>query len=157
MTVNTRKIADRRTLKFNSLEDVWSDVEGLGDSPRAIGNWTPAQIVWHVSHIMNIAYDGAGFKAPLPLRIVGRLLKKRSLAKTMGAGLKLPARFNSLLPDPNLTWDEARDHLRRNMERIRAGEKMSQPSPFLGPMTHEDWVRLHCRHAELHLSFIQPA
>jgi hypothetical protein len=30
------------------------------------------------------------------------------------------------------------------------------PSPFLGELTREQWDQLHCRHCELHLSFILP-
>ena len=40
------------------------------------------------------------------------------------------------------------------MARIEGGERMSKPSPVFGPMTHEEWEQLHCRHAELHFSFI---
>ena len=47
MTVNTRKVEDRRTLRFGRLADVLEDVETLESSGevQSAGNWTPAQIV----------------------------------------------------------------------------------------------------------------
>ena len=40
----------------------------------------------------------------------------------------------------------------------RAGsQRMKHPSPVLGKLSHEQWEQLHCRHAELHLSFLHPA
>jgi hypothetical protein len=30
------------------------------------------------------------------------------------------------------------------------------PSPFLGELTRDQWDQLHCRHCELHLSFLIP-
>jgi hypothetical protein len=34
-------------------------------------------------------------------------------------------------------------------------EPQRHPSPFFGTLTNEEWDALHCRHAELHLSFIR--
>ncbi|MCP3905095.1 MAG: DUF1569 domain-containing protein [Planctomycetes bacterium] len=157
MTINTKQVTDRRELNFQTMEDLWADVERLGPEARATGNWTPAQIVWHVSELLTISLDGAEFLAPLPFRVIGRMLKGRMMSKTFPPGIKLKGRFLPLLPDSNLTWDEAVARLRGSVERLRAGERMTQRSPILGAMTHEEWERVHCRHAEMHFSFIQPA
>ena len=37
------------------------------------------------------------------------------------------------------------------------GESKRSRSPFLGELTNEEWTKLQCRHAELHLSFLVPA
>jgi hypothetical protein len=34
-------------------------------------------------------------------------------------------------------------------------EPRRKPSPLFGELTIDEWNQLHCRHAELHLSFIQ--
>lgn len=33
---------------------------------------------------------------------------------------------------------------------------MKHPSPLFGPLTNDAWIQAHCRHAELHHSFIHP-
>ena len=86
-----------------------------------------------------------------------RLLKSSALRNTMRAGFKIPKSFASMAPDPDVSWDDALAHLRRAIERIDNGERMTAVSPFLGPLTHEEWEKLNCRHAEMHFSFMHPA
>jgi hypothetical protein len=45
-------------------------------------------------------------------------------------------------------------YLRQQVARIRAGERMTQECSAEGPYSHEQWVYIHLRHAELHLSFL---
>ena len=97
------------------------------------------------------------FQAPAILRIIVKFFRKRILNKPMKPGIKLPANMSIVLPDPETTWDDAVSALRSAMARIDAGERMTQPSPLLGAMSHEDWVDLNCRHAEMHFSFMHPA
>jgi len=162
--IDTRKVAPRRTLRFHTLHEILRDVEQIGavtsetgESICADGNWTPAQIVEHVTFFIDGAIDGFTFTAPLPIRVLARPFKKRILTKPMKPGIKLPARMSVVLPDPETTWDDAVSALRDAVARIDCGERMMQPSPLLGEMTHEDWVNLHCRHAEMHFSFMHPA
>ncbi len=162
--IDTRKVAQRRKLQFHTLHEILRDVEQLaavtsetGESICADGNWTPAQIVEHVTFFIDGAIDGFTFTAPLLIRVLARPFKKRILTKPMKPGVKLPARMNVVLPDPQTTWEDAVSALRDTVARIDTGERMTQPSPLLGAMTHEDWVKLHCRHAEMHFSFMHPA
>lgn len=162
--IDTRKVAPRRKLQFHTLHEILRDVEQLGavtsetgESICADGNWTPAQIVEHVTFLIDGTIDGFDFTVPLLIRVLARPFKKRILTKPMKPGVKLPARMNVLLPDPETTWEDAVSALRDVIARIDSGERMTQPSPLLGAMTHEDWVNLHCRHAEMHLSFMHPA
>ena len=159
--IDTRKVAPRRKLQFHTLHEILRDVEQLGavtsetgESICADGNWTAAQIVEHVTFFIDGAIDGFSFTAPLPIRVLARPFKKRILTKPMKPGIKLPARMNVVLPDPDTTWDEAVSALRDAVGRIDIGERMTQPSPLLGAMTHEDWVKMNCRHAEMHFSFM---
>ncbi len=46
-------------------------------------------------------------------------------------------------------------NLRQAIHRLQTEEKRA-PNPVLGKLTREEWDRLHCRHAELHLSFLVP-
>ena len=162
--VDTKRVADRRQLHFHTLGDILRDVEQLaavtsetGESSCADGNWTPAQIVEHVTFFIDSAIDGFSFQAPLILRIIVKFFRKGILNKPMKPGIKLPANMSIVLPDPETTWDDAVSALRNAVGRIEAGERMTQPSPLLGAMSHEDWVKLNCRHAEMHFSFMHPA
>ena len=88
------------------------------------------------------------------IRALARLGKERTLRSGIKPGLPVPKKLSGLRPDKDVKWDDALADLRGNIQRIGAGERMTAVSPLFGRMTHEDWVRLHCRHAELHLSFV---
>ena len=154
--VDTRKVTGRRTLEFSTMADILEDVKYLdsGDPPRAIGNWTSAQIVQHVAKLVGYSLDGFPVpKGPLLPRIVLRFMRHSALTKPMRPGIMFPHRFGFLAPDKAIAWEEAVDTLRRNIARVDT-EKMKHPSPILGKLTHEQWVQMHCRHAEMHFSFI---
>ena len=155
----TREITDRRELYFNSMGDILDDVEYLaaGDPPRSAGNWTSAQIVQHVATVIDCSIEGfPGVKAALPVRIIARLLRRRILTTPMKAGLIVPRRFAFLVPESRTTWDEAVDRFRIVLTRLDT-RRMTHRSPVLGKLSHEQWEQLHCRHAEMHFSFMHPA
>ena len=157
--VDTTKVEDRRELEYATMSEILDDIEYLasGDPPRTIGNWSSAQIVLHVTSVINYSLDGFPRpRAPLALRLIGRLMRKRALTKTLPAGLKFPKGFEFLTPPDNVPWDDAVDRFRRAIRRLDT-DRMTQRSPVLGKLSHDQWVRLHCRHAELHFSFMHPA
>lgn len=157
MTVNTKQVANRRTLTFESLGDIVSDVEQLGDNVKGEGNWTAGQNAGHVATMIEFSLDGfpTQIKAPLIVRMVAPMMKSRFMKKTFSPGIKLPESFKSLLaPDPSTLWETSVNRLRTVAERVEGGARMTARSPIFGKMSHEDWVRLHCRHAEMHLSFL---
>ena len=159
--VVTAKVADRRTLSFNCMADILGDIEMLdaaekdGKSISATGNWTPAQIIEHVLCFIDCSMDGFDFKAPLVLRIIGWIGRSYILKNPIKPGLRLPAKMSMVIPSPKTTWSDAVSHARKAILRVEAGKHMSKPSPLLGKMSHEDWVKLHCSHAEMHFSFIK--
>ncbi len=105
-----------------------------------------------------IAYSVEGFpgKAPLPYRLLGRLIRNRALRNPLSPGFSFPSSLSFLGPDPDVGWEEAVDAARAMIERAER-MRMTHPSPVLGRLTHEQWEQLHCRHAEMHFSFLQPA
>jgi len=46
------------------------------------------------------------------------------------------------------------DRLRSALARLDADEKFTQPSPLLGRLSHEQWVRMQLGHASMHLGFL---
>ncbi len=156
--IDTKRCTDRRSLTFENMTAILADIEQFGDAPdavRAAGNWTPAQIVGHVTFFIDGAIDGLdNLRAPLFIRLFARFAKKAVLRRPFTPGFKLPASMSVAIPDAALSWPDAVASLRRAMARLDAGEKMTRPSPAMGSMTHEQWQQLHCRHAEMHFSFI---
>ena len=159
--VKTGKVSDRRKLSFTSMAEILGDIEKLnaaekeGKTISATVNWTPAQIIEHVVYFVDCSIDGFEFKAPLVLRIFGKFARSPILNNPMKPGFKLPATMRMVIASPKSTWQDAVSHARKAILRVEAGKQMTKPSPLLGKMSHQDWVKLHCRHAEMHLSFIK--
>ena len=157
-TIDTTKVADRRSLHFDRLEDISADLDRLAASGevRALGNWSPGQLLKHLATTLNKSIDG--FENPLPgfVRVIFRtFLKKRFLTGPMSAGFKLPKKaLAELVPAP-VSFEDGLQFLRQAIHRLQT-ETQRAPNPVLGPLTVEEWNQLHCRHCELHLSFLVP-
>ena len=166
MTINTKK-AERRELSFGSLDDVLADMERLEEAHNEgtlthTGNWDAGQIFWHCAAVFRASLDGfpANAKPPLWLRLFGRLIKGKATAPGGEAptGFKIPKELSdAFVPDGAVTFEQGTSDLRTVLGRIDAGEKMVQPSPIFGPMTHEQWTNLHVGHCQMHFSFLNPS
>lgn len=160
IVVRTAKVADRRKLSFTTMAEILGDVEMLdaavkdGKTISATGNWTPAQIIEHVMYFIDGSMDGFDFSSPLVIRIIGWIARSHILNNPMKPGFRLPATMKMVVPSPKSIWPDAVSHARKAILRVEAGKYMSKPSPLLGKMAHQDWVKMHCRHAEMHFSFI---
>jgi hypothetical protein len=157
MAVVTTKVTGRRELRFNCLDDILADVEQLNNGQvKALGNWSSGQVLRHLVIIMNGSMDGLRSRPPWFIRLIGKMVKRRMLTKPMSAGFKLPAKaLEELGPGPT-EWADGVRQFRESVRRLKT-EAGRAPSPFMGAMTREEWDQLHCRHAELHLSFLVPA
>ncbi len=159
MPVDTVK-APRRELSFKCLGCLAGELDRIeaahaAGALRTTGNWTAAEAIDHCAILFEVALDGAPKQAPLFVRLIGRMMKSSALKpRTMRAGFKLPAGASYLLPRPGVAFDDAMGRMRRALARIDRGEKMDKPSAWLGPMTHDEWVRLQINHTQLHLGFI---
>jgi len=103
---------------------------------------------------MGYAYDGypAGAAPPWFVRIVARLFKRRFLRGPMMAGIRIPRVEGGTFGVEDLSTEEGAARLRTAMERLEK-EAPPLPSPVLGHLTHEQWIRFNLAHAELHLGF----
>jgi hypothetical protein len=156
MVVKTKTVTGRRTLHFNSLDDVVADAQRLVASPttRTLGNWPLGQLFSHLATAVNGSIDGIPHKAPWFIRAIAPVFKRRFLTKPMSAGFNLPKEAEVGFY-PAATSQEGFEQLRAAVGRWRT-EKMTSKHPVLGKLTHEEWSQLHLRHAELHLSFAVP-
>jgi hypothetical protein len=154
----------RRAVCLHSIDEFVAEMERIANAYhsgriRTTGNWTAAQILEHLAKLIEYSYDGFPFRVSWPIRAVSHVAKwlawKRFIQWSFQPGCRLPDYARALLPSPNAEFDAAADRLRAVLARIQSGEPMLQPSPFEGRLTHEQFVFVHLRHAELHLSYIQ--
>jgi hypothetical protein len=156
--VKTGKVTGRRNLHFNSLDDILADVEQLARAReiKTLGNWSAGQVVQHLSLVMTKSIDGFDSRLPWIVRVLMNFfMKKYVINKPMGAGFQLPKKAAAELIPAETSWEEGLASIRTALGRLKT-ETTRVPSPFLGKMTVEDWTKLHCRHSELHLSFLAP-
>jgi hypothetical protein len=155
--VNTKTVQGRRTLHFTSLSEVVADAEMLVASPgtRMLGNWPLDQLLMHLSTAFNASIDGSSAQAPWYIRLAAPLIKGRMLNHSMRAGFKLPTRVEPAFYPPAISNHDALDRLRRAVARLQS-ERMTSRHPALGKLTNDEWLKLHLRHSELHLSFAVP-
>ena len=152
----------RRKLRFASIDDALIEAERLVAAERegrldCVGNWKLGQALGHLATWASFAFDGypPEVRAPLPVRVILRMMRGTVLTKGMMTGVRI-----GKLPGGTVGLDEldADEGLRRfcaALERLRSTPP-TIPNPVFGPLTHEQWIQLNLRHAELHLSFQCP-
>jgi Protein of unknown function (DUF1569) len=157
MTIDTKAVAGRRHLEFRSLDDVVADAEKLVSSGRVkiLGNWPLNQLLMHEATAINDSIDGMNGKAPWYFRLIGPFLKRTILTKGLRAGFQLPKEREAASYPAASSDREALEKLRKAAARVKT-ERMTSPHPLLGELSHDEWMQLHLRHAELHQSFAVP-
>lgn len=157
MTVNTRTVSGRRTVRYESPDELLADAEVLvAGNTQTVGNWSLGQILRHLASNITCSIDGYPSQLPWVVRFPLRLLfKRRFLNRTLPAGFQFPKKFSSALEPGEVEAADALQELREALRRLQSEERR-RPHPVLGKLTREEWDRLHCRHAELHMSFAVP-
>ncbi len=160
--INTKKVRDRRKLRFESLGEAVDDaaalVEAVGRGTlRSTGNWTLGQALGHLAFWASAPFDGYPPmpSPPLLMRLMMPLMRGYILNKGMPAGVRLPnnpdGTFGVELMDPQ----QGLAAMRKAFERM-AAQVPPDNNPMFRNMSHDDWKKLNERHAELHLSFFHP-
>ena len=159
-TIDTAKVQGRRKLHFERLEDIVADVDQLAQAKEVkhLGNWSSGQVLKHLAIVMTNSLDGFHIKPPWYFRcmfvFMRPFMKNKALRDPMSAGFKMPSFAAEMIP-PSTTWAEGLAAIRQALHRLQT-EPQRAPSPFMGNLTSEQWTQLHCRHSELHLSFLVP-
>ena len=162
-TVDTRRVANRRPVHFRTIENLLAEIDHVtaaakAGKVRSLGNWSPAQVLWHVGRLVELSFDGFPFRyrrGPVWIARLLRLLAWRWLiAIAFRPGFANPAEAAVLEPEPSVSLDAAAAYLDQQLARIRDRERMTQQCSAEGTYSHEQWVYIHLRHAELHLSFL---
>lgn len=157
MSVNTAKVAGRRTLHFKDVSQLLAEAEFVATHPtHTLGNWSVGQILDHLAISSNAAFDGFGdFKPSWFVRtLIAPFIKNSVFTKSMPAGIKL-GKSTSILPRSEVTPEEGLQRLKTALARFST-EKPKFPHPVFGALAHQEWISLALRHAEMHLSFVIP-
>lgn len=152
---STAEEIPRRKLRFESVSEILADAEAIARAPvRTSGTWTAGQIVQHIADAMYASLDGFPLKAPMAARLKARATRGVVLKRGFPTGVKLRGDLEAFLP-ATVPLEKALERLRSAADRIER-EEMTEDHPFFGRLTHKEWIALHCRHAELHFSFMHP-
>ena len=158
MPIDT-KHAERRTLRFATLDDALADARRLASGAiRVTGNRTPEDLFGHLAKAIDADLDGLDRDAlPWSLRLlrpIGPLLRYPAVHWPMPAGFRLPTTMEPqfLVARPGSLAEE----LQRFAAAVDRANSQSEPirHAVFGRMTPEQVRQHHCRHAELHLSFL---
>lgn len=153
MTVSTKSVEGRRTVRYGSYDELLSDAERIAssNSVQTLGNWSPGQIFKHLADAIESSIDGSGFVLPWPIRIIFTMLMKRKyLYDSLPAGFKAPNKFQP----GQIDAQEALDDLRKAVARMKS-ETDRVMHPAFGNITREEWDQFNLRHCEMHMSFIK--
>jgi hypothetical protein len=149
--------AQRRALRFDTLEAIEAELDLLAAAHHAgtlrhLGNNTPGQVLHHLARWAD-RYLRRDLPGPLPLhvRLVGRVMKHRFLTRGFPAGL--PGPDGQRQTEPEVSFEQGLDYLRRMHDQMRSAD-LTQMTPFLGRLTHDQIMTIHRRHCELHLAFL---
>ena len=160
--INT-KTASHRTLRFSSLDDALAEVDRLigaerTGSLRATGNWTIGQALGHLALWINMAYDGypPQLNPPWIVKQLLRLRKAHYLRADLPRGFRIPKIPGGTLGIEPLSTEEGAARFRAAAQRLRTAPPTA-PNIIFGPLTHEEWTRLHLSHATLHLGYFWPS
>ena len=151
-----------RKLRFATIDDAIAEADRLADAERGgrlqqLGNWTLGQALGHIATWAEFAHDGYpdSVRAPLPVRLVIHVMRNRILTGGLMPGVRLRNIPDGTLGTAVLPTQEGLDRFRAAL-RALAATPPAIVNPVFGRLSHEQWIQLNLRHAELHLGFLVP-
>src|SRR4051812_40749381 len=141
----------RRTLRYDSLDEVMPDVERLLEGHTTVGNWSLAQICRHLATVMRRVVDLPASTPHDPSQWVGEERKRQVFDSGMiPEGLPAPP---EIVPGETRGEREEAEGLRQAIAYYRASPGPVIPHRLFGPLTKAEWDRLQLVHVAHHLSF----
>ena len=158
--VDTARV-ECRSLRFNTIDEALADVDRLVAAERAgrlqlRGNWTLGQIFGHVATWASFPYEGDPPRPPWFVKLIVRPMKRKYIHGSMPRGVKIPRIEGGTLGTERFTTDDGAARLRAALERLGRVPPV-RPNTLFGRLTHDEWIQLNLRHAELHLGFACPS
>jgi hypothetical protein len=146
-------MSPRRTIKFDSADDVIADVRRLRTLQLTrLGNWSLEQACWHLSFALKY------FMSPGPHPAIDAPQEARENLKRIIAGGQIPPGISS--PDqavpPDHCGPEAIDEFIATLQRFRNFPGPFAPHRLFGPLSPDEGRKLVMIHSAHHLSFLVP-
>lgn len=146
----------RRSLRFNSTDEIIADVERLRRGCKTVGEWSPAHIYGHLASVIEMI-----LKAPAPApgspppatRMSPEQRDEVFASGLIPEGLPQPESLAAYQPG---TEAEEADRLRAALVAFEASPGPVAHHRYFGPLSPEQWKRLNCIHCAHHLSFAVP-
>ncbi|WZO98633.1 DUF1569 domain-containing protein [Isosphaeraceae bacterium EP7] len=146
--------AGRRSLQFQTLDDVMADAERLLAGHETVGQWSLAQIFLHLSTVMRKVVDLPASTPVDPAALLDAETKRRVLEDgILPEGLPKPPAFEPT--DAGNPRDEA-EGLRAAIAHYKSKGGPVAPHRLFGPLSKAEWERLQCVHCAHHMSFAVP-
>jgi hypothetical protein len=159
MPIDTAKVTGFRMLRFNSPMEMHADIARLVEADQArrlrqLGNWTLGQNLGHLAAWASYPFEGYPISPPFFIRWIMKGRKRKYLQEGLPRGVRIPRVEGGTLAVEVLSTDEGFNRINAAWARLEKNCPMV-PNPIFGPLTHEEWIQMHLRHAELHLSFLK--
>lgn len=147
----------RRTLRYDSYDDLLADAEAMAASDvTTVGKWSLGQNYDHLARSLNGSIDGIAFKLPFPARVLARLLMKNKLLNhSVPSGFKIAKSAKPQIEPLQISTEEGLGNLREAINRVKSDSERAF-HPAFGAITTDEWDRFNLRHAEMHMSHIVP-
>lgn len=150
-------MSDRRPLRFKTEDDVLAELAQLKRGYVRRGNWTLAQVAWHVGlpleKHMSPPPDGLERTAEQEVR------KKGFVDHIIATGAPPPGAREAppgFVP-PDTAGDAEIDRYEANLRKLKAYPHARVLMGAIGPVTIEEFRACNLVHAAHHLSFLDPA
>jgi hypothetical protein len=144
----------RRTLSYDSFDDVMPDVERLLEGHTTVGAWSLAQMCRHLATVTRRVVDLPASTPADASQWVGEEQKRQVFESgRIPEGLPSPAEVQ---PPQNLEAREEAEGLRQAIAHFLASSGPVIPHRIFGPLTRDEWHRLARIHLAHHLSFAVP-
>jgi len=158
--IDTGRIAERRILRFESINDCLDEANRLAASYRRgackqLGNWTLGQTFGHVAAWAEFSFSPCPIKAPWIVRFIMGFQKNKFLHSPMKPGIRIPRVDGGTVGTEPMEMEEGLKRFIRSFERLKR-ETPTCPSPVFGPLTRLEAQAMNERHAELHFGFFTP-
>ncbi len=107
MPINTKTVEGRRSVRYQSYDDLLRDAERLAsmEAVQTLGNWSVGQIFKHLADAIESSIDGSGFVLPWPIRVVfTAFMKRKYLYDSLPLDSKQRKNFNQSRLKYKMLW-----------------------------------------------------
>jgi hypothetical protein len=172
-----------RLLRLRTFEDVSAELERLigaaeAGTLREVGSWQAGNTLRSLAEGIGAALDGSPERGMVRegavltrrerrtvrigtflVRLFGPLMKTRRVKWGRPEDLRVLERLAGMRTENRVArvpFDVGAAELYAQLVRLAAGERMTQRSPVLGKMTHEQWTALLLTNANMQLGMLAP-